>query len=74
LEDTVIKFSPLDFEEFDLDIKISDIDYCKGIIENSTKWTCLSCHEINMKMKGNEMITTCSKCKGFRSFFTNTEV
>jgi hypothetical protein len=74
IEDSSIRFTPLDLNEFDLDIKISDIDYCNGYIENHTEWTCLTCHEINPKMNGDAMLTNCSKCKSLRSFYTNTEL
>lgn len=59
-DEDLIKFEKLDLEEFDLDIKIRDIDYCKGVIENEYNWSCLNCQQINPKLENNKPVICCS--------------
>ena len=61
-EEELIRFEKLDLNEFDLDIKIRDIDYCKGIIENEAYWSCLQCHNINPKVENNIAVIYCKSC------------
>ena len=37
-----------------IDMKVKDIDYLRGLIENKSQWTCLKCFSVNPKLTDDE--------------------
>jgi hypothetical protein len=47
LDEDIIQFSNINIQTqgviHKVDLKIQEVDYCKGEVENKDKWTCLKC-------------------------------